>query len=846
MKTAFVGYLPVCVLVLFHLQPLHAQEIVPDGVGSVRGIVVSADGASPLPLVNVSIDSTHLGTSTDVSGRFLIRSVPAGQVRVSARLLGYEPWISSVMMLKQGDTLRLRIILKESAIALREIQVTAERERRRNDIRTSVLEMAPARTKTLAGVGEDVMRSLQALPGVLATSDFTSQLAIRGSGPDQNLILMDGIEIFNPYRLYGMISMFNPETASDINLITGGFPAKYGDRLSAVLEVTNREGDRSSPIRGTANVSITNANVILGGALPFGINGSYLVSTRRTYYDLILGPIAKKTGLVSGDVAFPNFADFQTKLVLNPGAGHALIFTGLFSRDGVDLISGSNRKTPDSISVVDHTTNSVAGFAWHYVPSTSFYSKLGISWYANAGDTRFGGDFIDPSLDRRQFENGDTSGLRLYNVEFDSRYEFHKTSFKEEFGWSLPGHAIDAGFFADLLHTGLVWHFRPDSVFRAILQARNVSSLNDLVQDQDYTRMGAFVQDKIAVTDELSIQPGLRLDYYQIIDLAYIQPRVNISYKLDPITTVRAAWGLYRQSPGYEKLLDQNAFVDLSNISNGRLAAEGATHYVLGVDRWLNSEWQALVEGYYKDFSDVIVQQIVQGTVYTTTPVPGGDRRLPSGWTTPVATTGDSLTTIPINGANGHSYGIEFMLEKKNLDPESPFSGWIAYAWSKSERTRNGITSPFRFDQRHTVDVVMDYKVSSVWTVGLRWKYGSGFPYIEPAGIKPRIVMTGTGTPSVPKIEYDRDGHVIFDINRGSEYATYNAWLPAYHRLDVRISAKAGFWGWDWDLYLDIINVYNHGNVYNYRFYQQDDLTIGRSEITMLPILPTLGVSVRF
>jgi hypothetical protein len=116
-------------------------------------------------------------------------------------------------------------------------------------------------------------------------------LIIRGSGPDQNLIIFDDVEVFNPYRLYGAISMFNPETVEDINLITGGFPARYGDRLSAVLEVTNRDGIRNKFFSGNVNVNLTNANVVIEGKNPFGINGSWIFNSRRTYYDLLLEPL---------------------------------------------------------------------------------------------------------------------------------------------------------------------------------------------------------------------------------------------------------------------------------------------------------------------------------------------------------------------------------------------------------------------------------------------------------------------------------------------------------------------------------------------------------------------------
>jgi hypothetical protein len=312
------------------------------------------------------------------------------------------------------------------------------------------------------------------------------------------------------------------------------------------------------------------------------------------------------------------------------------------------------------------------------------------------------------------------------------------------------------------------------------------------------------------------------------------------------VSTIRAAWGVYRQSPGYEKLLDQNAFIDLTHMPPGRLAAEGATHYVLGVERWLDEQWQIKVEGYYKNFDDIIVQKIVPGTVYRTSLAAGADPRLLSSWSQPVSVTGDSLTTLPINGAHGASYGIELTLQKVNLDPDSRLSGWIGYSYAQAYRIRDGIRTPFRFDQRHTVDVVLDYRASSWLSFGLRWKYGSGFPYNEPVGSKPRIVLTGTGADARPEIQYDEYGHVIFDIDRGGEVNKYNGRLPAYHRLDARITAKAGYWGWDWDFYLDVINVYNRANVFNYRFFQKDDLTVGRSAISMLPIIPTLGVSIRF
>ncbi|MBM2839673.1 MAG: TonB-dependent receptor plug [Bacteroidetes bacterium] len=815
--------------------------------GTLKGIVVSRDRGELLSSASILIDDTKWGATANDSGAFVISSIPSGRYTIIARLLGYEESRIERVVITDGATTNIFVQLTESAIALGEIQVLAERVRRKEDVRSSLLAIPPVRAKTLAGVGEDVLRTLQALPGVLAPSDFSSQLIVRGSGPDQNLIVMDDIEVFNPYRLYGLISMFNPETASEINLITGGFPAKYGDRLSAVLDVRNREGDKTKGIVGSLNASITNANLVLHGRSPFDMNGSYVVSARRTYYDLILGPIAKNAGLVKGDVAFPNFSDIQAKFVLEPSSKHKFIANILFSRDGVEIISGPEREQPDSVSVLDVTTNNVAGLAWHYLPSNEFLSRFSFSWYRNSGDTEFGGDFLDPSLDRNLFEGvHDTAGVRFFNVEFDSRYIFRKFAFKNEMTWMLNNHTLEWGTGIDFLKTSLVWHFLPDPVFRAILVSRNVPFEENFVQDKYYKRFNLYAQDKIKVSETVTVQPGVRFDYFEILKKAYLAPRINTLFSVDPITTFRIAWGLYYQSPGYEKLLDQNTFFDLTNASVGNLRAEKAQHYVVGVERWLNAEWQVKVETYYKKFDDVIVQESVPGTLYSSTHIAGEDMRRRSGWTTPGATIGDSITTNPINGATGRSYGFEILLEKKNMTRDTRLSGWVSYALAKAQRLRNGITTPFRFDQLHTFNLVLDYKVNSWLDFGLRWRYGTNFPYTPAVGIKPRIIGVNQNGVTTHVIETDARGNVIFDIDRGGEGNKFSARLPAYHRLDIRLTAQADYWDLDWSFYLDVINVYNNENVLTYRQFINDDLSIGQSAVNMFPILPTLGFSVRF
>jgi len=835
MKFALLSILPFLVSV-------PVRSVAESAEGSIRGSVVVQGSMQPLASAILTLNKSRWVTMSDEEGKFEFTDVPSGSYTISARMVGYEEKHLIDIRVEQGKITPVTVELAESAIELEGIEVSGEFTNRQSDVRSSVLDVAPRRAKTLAGVGEDVLRTLQALPGVLSPNDFSSQLVVRGSGPDQNLIIMDDIEIFNPYRLYGLISMFNPETVTDINLISGGFPARYGDRLSAVLDVTNKEGDKSTPLGGSLNASITNANLVLNGRSPFGFDGSYVISARRTYYDLILGPIAKNTGLVSGDVAFPNFSDLQAKLVIQPHNHHRFIFNSVFSNDAVEIVSGPDRPVQDSVSISDETKNDVLGVSWHYLPSNDFLQRVGFSWYRNSGDTEFGGEFIDPALNREQFE-GDTTGIRLFNLEVNSHYLFRKYALKYDLTRVTGAHTIEAGSGIDFLETSLIWSFRPDETLRALLAA---AFLDDFVQTKRYSRFNLFVQDKVKVSDRFTVQAGLRFDYYQIIGRSYLEPRINLLYALDPITTIRGAIGLYRQSPGYEKLLDQNAFFDLTSSATGSLSAEKASHYVLGIERWLDYPWLARIETYYKRFDDVIIQDVLPGTVYEATAIPGADIRLRSGWTDPVPVPADSLTTNPVNGAHGSSYGVEILLEKKNTHAGDRLSGWLNYALARSTRVLGGILTPFRFDQRHTVNVVVDYTFNSWLTAGMRWKYGSNFPYTPPVGIKPRIVSVTRNGQEEKVIQVDRDGDVIFDIDRGGEANKNSARLPAYHRLDIRMTAKADYWGLEWNFYVDVINVYNRKNILAYAFYINDDLTIGKNATSMLPLLPTIGFSVRF
>ncbi len=843
-------------IILFSAVSYTYAQNSPILTGTIKGNITKTDGASlegVIIILNSNDNNYSSGTETDENGNYVLSKVPEGRYNLKAELIGLKYAEKKNITVKSGDTITVDLILSDDSYTTEEIDVVSERFRQaQNDMRTSLLNLSPKTTRIIPGVGEDVLRSLQTLPGVSAPNDFSSQLVIRGSGPDQNLIIMDNIEIFNPYRLYGVFSMFNPETLEDISLITGGFPSKYGDRLSAVLDVSNREGSKTKYFTGQTNVNIANANLVFSGKLPFkNIPGSWIVSTRRSYYDLILGPFAKKSGLIDESASFPSFEDVQGRITLGPFKDHKLVFNGIYSRDGVNIIPGESKELQDSISVRDQSLNDVLGASWHFAPSTKFLMKTTFSWYRNKGDAQFGGELLDPVLDRESYTPEVRDSLKalglFLGIGFKSKYTFRKYSLSNNTIFISKIHKTEIGGGIDILKTDLDFSIELDDRLKAIVQGNpNFNALTEgFLEGKNYYRLNFYAQDRMKLTNKFYVQTGVRFDYFAINKKAYLSPRLNFSYAFDKVTTLRAGTGLYYQSPGYEKLIDAQIFFDLTEEKASRLEAERSIHYVLGLERWFSNEVFARVESYYKDFSNLIVQERLTGyryQFYQNDPNNHDPEYLrdPDNWTrSDTKLPYDSLTSNPVNGAKGYSYGFEFFLEKKAINPSSKFSGWVSYSLSFANRDRDGLLTPFRYDQRHTINIVANYKILSWLELGARFNYSSNFPVTQPVGIKPRVV--GDSLAVLPILNI-----VQFDFDFGDETNRLASKKKDYHRLDLRATAYSKFWGIDWGFYIDVINVYNRQNVVGYDWSIDDNLKVKQSTIGQFPILPTIGINARF
>lgn len=837
---------------LISSQITYSQEMKDTSVSVLSGLVYKGENEKlSNMLIEISGKQNYYKVYSGTDGSYRINIEP-GTYDIKVSNPNFNSYRFKNLAIEKGENRKLDIYLIEELVSTDEIEVEGLFRQRQDDLRTSLYNIKPQNVKILPGAVEDVLRSLQSLPGITTPNDFTSQLVIRGSGPDENLIVMDDVEIFNPYRLYGLVSMFNPETLNDITLITGGFPAKYGDRLSAVLDVWNKEGNRNKNLASVVNASITNANLIFNGRNPFDIPGSWIISSRRTYYDLIIGPFAKKAGLITEDSSFPSFRDLQFKLAIGPLDKNKIIVNGVFSQDGVDIIPGSESKEADSIAVNDVTKNDMLAVGWHYVPNEKFISRTTLSWYRNSGDNDFTSEFLDPLIDRENYSPEKRDSLRqigaLLGLDFNSRYTFRKFSLGNKSIKINKNSEQEFGGGIDIVKTDLDYNLNIDDNFRSFIRNFPTASAlldNFSLEGENNLRAYLYGQSMFKVSNSFFVQPSLRFDYFQIVEKPYLAPRINLGYAIDPLTTIRTSAGVYYQSPGLEKLVDSRVFYDLTNAAEKGVKAERAYHFILGIDRWLSNDWFAKAEGYYKKFDNLLEQEQLTGYRYEFTlndPTNTDPNYIKnySNWTRSTEKLPyDSLTTNPVNVGSGNAYGFELSLEKKFTTPRTKIYGWINYSLSFSEREKYGITTPYRFEQRHMANIVLNYRVNDWLELGTRWTYATNFPITTPVGITPRLVADSMAVNPLTR-------EVIFNLDYGGQSNQFADQRPPYHRLDFRATAYTNFWSTDWSFYIDVINVYNRKNVLGYDYWLDDDLQIRRKVVGMFPILPTIGVSARF
>ncbi len=809
---------------------------------TLSGLVVDESGAV-LPSVAVTATSSTgvvRRVESDANGFVLMTALPAGHYTVSATHPGFASATLTNLLLPANGETTIRLELKVASYA--ETAVVQAPAGRVDDAAPSTIDVSPREVRSVAGAGENVYHVLQTLPGVAAVNDFDSRLSVRGGGPDQNLTRMDGVEIHNPYRLFGLTSAFNPETVRSFELTAGGFNAKYGDRLSSILVVENRDGADKRGVSGSANLSFVDANVVTEGALPGSAAGSWLLTGRRTYYDLIAEPLV--------DTNLPGFTDLQGKLAWSPRTGQRLSVFGLSSRETTDSdLEGDSRG--ERLRLKSDTHNDVAAISFTSLIGTRASSTTSLSWYRNRETRDVNGLFRTGEL---RSNRPDEDAEQFSNFVSTREVEVRDVAVRNETTVQVaPSHLIETGFESHALATGWGSTLTGDRDNQANASGGSFGAglPSALDSSRSAWRAGAWLTDRWTLAPRLRLEPGLRADWSGLAGEFVVAPRLAFVADLNARLRLRLAGGLFTQSPGYEKLLQSDYFVDLSDADALGLRSERAWHGLVGLERTFGSGLLARVEGYYKRFDRLIVGRLETPDEFAAR-VATYDYPAQLAAQRPDA---PQITSTPANAGRGRAYGVEVYVAKQARSASERLGGWLSYAWGRAETSAYGRTYASDYDRRHAFSFVGNCRLSRSFELGSTLRLQSGFPRSVPVGVRVVAVedtrdVDGDGNTAELVPRRDATGLAVWTVDYGDARNLNSGRAPTFARLDLRLTLRPGGPSSRWQFYLEVVNVLNRQNG-GLKTELAYDATSDRPRLTTtrdtsLPLLPSFGLRFRF
>ena len=524
---------------------------------TLSGFVTDADNGESLPLASIVLAQVQLGAASNSSGYYAVKEVPAGTYEVVISYIGYKSWRDTLAFSDQD--VRLDVALQVESVDLEEIVIQAERrEELEQATQSSFIALQVEPLQQMPAVGEaDLLRSLQLLPGIQSASDVSSGLYVRGGGPDQTAILLDRIPLYNPSHMFGFFSTFNPDAIKDVQLYKGAYPAAYGRTLGAVLDVSNREGNRQR-FSGRGGISLIASRLLAEG--PVG-QGSWMMAGRRTYLEPVLSAVR------SFDIDIPlsyYFYDFNGKVN---------------QRWGDDTFTVSTYWGQDDLRVdAEEEDESFADLRWGNRAVTARWTRV-------FSPTLFGHFMAAGS----SYEN--TLLFSFFGTEFGIANSIRD--------WSLKG---DVDYFANRDHTLTL------GLLATLFEFDYSQSFNQEEQSlyQKSVLASAYVQDEWQAGPTTRLRFGGRGTYFSVGDRLHFMPRLSLSRALSENIRVKAAAGMYRQ---YLQLITSEAFsggdfwVPLdSSVEPGR-SYQG----VIGTEWNPSRRYQLSVEAYYTDLANLVV-----------------------------------------------------------------------------------------------------------------------------------------------------------------------------------------------------------------------------------------------
>lgn len=760
----------------------------------INGFISDAASGERLGGASVYSLTDQSGTSSNAYGYFSLKVKNTPQ-RIVVNMLGYIP-DTLQMRTFRDSSLQLKLIARSATLA--EVSISGESKQNLDISQMNKAGLTPLEIKALPRfAGEvDVVKALQLMPGVRAGKEGSGDFHVRGGGPDQNLVLLDGVPVYNSAHSLGLFSVFNADAIKNVELIKGGFPSRYGGRLSSVMDIRLKDGNNDH-FRYDFSLGLISSRILLEGPLK-NENTTYMIGLRRTYLDLVAS-IAQSGENEKGTY---NFYDLNAKISHRFNEKDRLYFSVYSGNDRL----GSKFKSDDKFRL---DRNSIG---WGNITSALRYNHLFSSRL-----------FSNLTLTYTNYNFGISNKYR--DKQNQSEYELKYSSKIDDAGIKMDFDYIPSNNHFIRFGSNAISHsFRP-----------NVTSLKmqdegQLLADTAFNNNNlraleyfAYAEDEIKLGDRLQANAGLHFSGFYVQQKNYVslQPRLGLNYILNEGSALRAS---YAQMSQYLHLLTTTGSGSPADIwvpSTKRVVPQSSWQSTFGLAKTLlNDRYELNIDAFYKEMNHVIEYR--QGAAFLDE---GSEEGLISESTT-------SFEDKVIAG-RGSAYGTEFLLRKK----EGKTAGWLAYTLSWSDRKLPGInnnqTYPYTYDSRHNLSVVLNHKLSKGIHLSGTWVYNSGVPATIPL--------------SKYKYHDENSGNSSYSNSIENVNIRNNIRMRSYNRLDLGISfikqKRRGERSWN----ISVYNVYNRKNPY---FIDAGKIkSNGKTELyqySLLPVLPSFSYSYSF
>ena len=779
-----------------------------DAQTTLSGYVYDSQSREPLIGATIFDSLTQAGTTANEFGYYRL-FLKKQNVSLRISYVGYQTHNLALASLTQDTSIN---ILLPPSVSLATLTVVANKDNNIETIQPGKVNIALERLKGIPSVGgeKDILKALSILPGVANGAEGTSSLLVRGGGQDQNQFILDGATVYNTGHLLNFISVFNPDALKKVDFYKGGFPARFGGRLSSVMDVTFREGNKQK-FQGNIDVGLINSKLTLEG--PMGKTGktSYLFAIRTTYLDIVQALVGNSPKAVrqSKKETYTGytFFDINAKLTHEFDDKNKLYISYYEGLDRFRLMqkySGFRQFT----DLKNTISNRLLSVRYYKIISPKFSMNTGINYSRNAGGNKYYDltqfDYTGarkPIFD--EIQNNRSNYLKDYAafIKFDySPNAFHFI----RFGFESTVHQYQAH-----LSDNTTRRYTSDS---SLFQIKDIL-INPILRGYENA---IFIEDEINFNKNLSINIGLRGSsfYSDKTFYKYLEPRLAMRYTIPnwftltatAAQTVQYSHALLSNEVGLEKL------IWVPSLKN--LKPQTADQVSFGIAKQLkNWHIDISLEGYYKrlknlsqfvffaDFGDNIYQNWQQNI---------------------------------LKNGKGEAYGLEFLINKS----EGKFNGLLSYTLSWNNRQFDGFNEnkvfPFKYDRRHILNTYASYQLSKKWKMGALWTYNTGFRLTIPNG-------------QLAGVPFFDDKQLLYtQINNGK--------MPDYHRLDLNfINEKQLKNGRIRTLSINIYNAYSRLNpifIFVKKGYTNSQTKVVTPDalkgIVLLPIIPSVNYALKF